>query len=250
MKCISRKIIAALLLISLVLSMTGCDPFDIIIGVLDAAHSVTDTSLDNDHTMEFVNSIWYQYAMIDENGFHDSAHVTENGDIDHDFDNTWWQVQFDTAEHYLILRHYYWGDKDNEKYTSTECETHLFRYEWSNEAEEGPMYEGCENAEWYYWGSYSGPEPYECGLYDDYGNVTDKFSEFYDEENGMWMNTTSENWPYSFNEKDWIRITRIGERLEIAWFRSDETEPYQIRYLYDSASDSLPSMESSADIGA
>ena len=47
-----------------------------------------NNTADNDHIEEFSNIYWYQYAMIDENGYHQCAYENDYGSIDIEFEDS------------------------------------------------------------------------------------------------------------------------------------------------------------------
>ena len=181
-----------------------------------------NTTADNDHIEEFSNIYWYQYAMIDENGYHQCAYENENGSIQTVLEDSWWAVRFHTIDHTMEIQHTYYSRSSS---SSTEMEVLLFNWGGSNKAKSGAMYEGCENTEWYYPMSYQGADR--------------EFHELNEDE-------TFED-RYSLGSDDWMKVTLVGERLEIAWFHSGESEPRQIRYFYNSESTTLPETASATD---
>ena len=224
-----------LICFSMCLTLTACSPDEVVFGLLDMVYGGQSAASENDYTDMFLNQRWAQYAISDENGYRENVYIKEDGSVEYVYDDTWWEVSFDGAEHFMNIQVYAWSDENSGTYTWTDCETHAFRYDWSNAAVQGSMYNGCGNEEWYYAMSYEGLGLYEH-VFDEYGNVLPEMTDFYDINEG-WIDTTSDNWKFFFNGNDWMRMTIVEGQMELAWFRSTETEPYEIRYLYDLQSD-------------
>ena len=102
------------------------------------------------------------------------------------------------------------------------------------------MYEGCENTEWYYPLWYAGPEIYSMGVSDEYGEILPEYAQFYNADGGFWENTESEDWPFLIDGSYWMRVTLVGDRLELAIYRTGDTEPREVRYFYDPETGVLP----------
>ena len=64
---------------------------------------------------------------------------------------------------------------------------------------------------------------------------------------GIFQNTESEDWPFLIDGSYWMRVTRVGDRLELAIYRTGDTEPREIRYFYDPETGVLPNGTSAED---
>ena len=250
MKKRTRTFVSVLLLLSMLFSMTGCDMegftlekgmalFKMVIqGILNGEPAEREPKPIED----IYHIYWEQYAYSDSTGYHPIAYTEADGSIAYQPADSWNTLYFDGMDHTMEYRYYHWGDTGNDTghYTISDVEVHLFYFTQSNDPEKGIMYEGCENTEWYYPLWYAGPDWETMEVFDEYGEILPEYAQFYNEDGGFWENTESEDWPFFIDESYWMRVTRVGDRLELAIYRTGDTEPREIRYFYDPATGVLP----------
>ena len=250
MKKLTRTLVSVLLLLSMLFSMTGCDMegftlekgmalFKMVIqGILNGEPAEREPKPIED----IYHIYWEQYAYSDSTGYHPIAYTEADGSIAYQHADSWSTLYFDGMDHTMEYRYHHWGDTGNDTghYTISDVEVHLFSFTQSNDPEKGIMYEGCENTEWYYPLWYAGPDWETMEVFDEYGEILPEYAQFYNADGGFWENTESEDWPFFIDESYWMRVTRVGDRLELAIYRTGDTEPREIRYFYDPETGVLP----------
>ncbi len=257
MKKLTRTLISVLLLLSMLLSMTGCDMegftlkkgFALVKMIVQLIVDGGPAEQEPKPMQDMYHIHWEQYAYSDNTGYHLIAYPETDGSIAYQHEDSWSTLYFDGVDHTMTYQYHHWGDAGNDtgKYTISDVETHLFSFTQSNEPEKGVMYDGCENTEWYYPLQYAGPEIYSMGVSDEYGEILPEYAQFFNADGGFWQNTESEDWPFLIDGSYWMRVTRVGDRLELAIYRTGDTEPREIRYFYDPETGVLPNGTSAED---